>query len=62
MIKRIVLDKIGKELDEWSDLSLFDSDILSSKAHQAGYSLAVCRDLFLHHFGTHVFAQSAAKL
>jgi O-antigen biosynthesis protein len=59
LIKREVLDKIGPALNEWSDLSLFDSDILSSKAHQAGYSLAVCRDLFIHHFGTRTFAHSA---
>lgn len=62
LIKRVVLDKIGKDLDAWSDLSLFDSDILSSKVHQAGYSLAVCRDLFVHHFGTRVFAHTASKI
>lgn len=56
LIKREVLDKIGTSLDEWSDLSLFDTDILSSKAMQAGYSLAVCRDLYVHHFGTRTFA------
>jgi GT2 family glycosyltransferase len=59
LIKREVLDKIGNALDEWSDLSLFDTDILSSKAKQAGYSMAVCRDLFVHHFGTRTFAHSA---
>jgi GT2 family glycosyltransferase len=56
LIKREVLDKIGSSLDPWTDLSLFDSDILSAKAKQAGYSLAVCRDLFVHHFGTRTFA------
>jgi len=56
LIKREVLDKVGKALDEWSDLSLFDSDILSAKASQVGFSLAVCRDLFVHHFGTRTFA------
>jgi hypothetical protein len=56
LIKRVVLDKIGKALDEWTDLSLFDSDILSAKATQVGFSLAVCRDLFVHHFGTRTFA------
>lgn len=58
LIKREVLNKIGKALDEWTDLSLFDSDILSSKAREVGYSLAVCRDLFVHHFGTRTFAHS----
>src|ERR1017187_1855512 len=35
LVKREVMGKIGKALDEWTDLSLFDSDILSSKAKQA---------------------------
>jgi GT2 family glycosyltransferase len=61
LVKREVLDKVGKALDEWTDLSLFDSDILSSKAKEAGYSLAVCRDLFVHHFGTRTFAHGAPK-
>jgi hypothetical protein len=59
LIKREVLDKIGNALDEWTDLSLFDTDILSSKAKQAGYSMAVCRDLYIHHFGTRTFAHAA---
>jgi GT2 family glycosyltransferase len=58
MIKREALFKIGP-LDPWSDLSLFDTDILSSKAREAGYTLAVCRDLFIHHFGTRTFAHGA---
>lgn len=59
-LKREVLLKMGP-LDPWSDLSLFDTDILSSKARQAGYTLAVCRDLFVHHFGTRTFASGAEK-
>jgi GT2 family glycosyltransferase len=59
LVKREVLDKIGSALDQWTDLSLFDSDILSAKAQQAGFSLAVCRDLFVHHFGTRTFAHSS---
>jgi GT2 family glycosyltransferase len=60
MIKREALFKIGS-LDEWSDLGLFDTDILSSKTREAGYSLAVCRDLFIHHFGTRTFAHGGPK-
>jgi GT2 family glycosyltransferase len=56
LIKREVLDKIGGALDQWTDLSLFDSDILSAKAKEHGYALAVCRDLYVHHFGTRTFA------
>jgi GT2 family glycosyltransferase len=59
LLKREVLKKIGP-LDQWSDLRLFDTDILSAKARQAGFALAVCRDLFVHHFGTRTFAQGAA--
>jgi hypothetical protein len=56
LVKRAVLDKIGPDLDEASDLGLFDTDILSAKARQAGFTLACCRDLFIHHFGTRTFA------
>lgn len=58
LLKREALQKIGP-LDPWTDLSLFDSDILSAKARQAGYTLACCRDLFVHHFGTRTFAHGA---
>ena len=61
LLKREVLDKIGPALDDWSDLNLFDRDILGQKARQAGYSLAVCRDLFIHHFGTRMFVHGPAK-
>jgi GT2 family glycosyltransferase len=59
LAKRQVLKKIGHELEGWTDLGLFDSDILSVKARQVGYTPAVCRDLFIHHFGTRVFAHGA---
>jgi GT2 family glycosyltransferase len=57
LLKREVLTRIGP-LDE-EGLGLFDTDLLSQKARQAGYSLAVCRDLFVHHFGTRTFAHGA---
>lgn len=47
------------ELSKWTDLPLFDTDILSVKARQAGFGLALCRDLFVHHFGTRTFAHGA---
>lgn len=49
------------QLEKWTDLSLFDTDILSAKAREAGYTLAVCRDLFVHHFGTRTFAHGPAS-
>src|SRR5205807_2079359 len=57
LLKREVLGRVGP-LDE-EGLGLFDTDLLSQKARQAGYTLAVCRDLFVHHFGTRTFAQGA---
>jgi O-antigen biosynthesis protein len=60
LVKRHVLDKMDS-LDQWTDLSLFDTDILSAKARQAGFTLACCRDLFVHHFGTRTFAHGAPK-
>jgi len=60
LLERVVLTKIGIELEPWTDLSLFDTDILSSKARQAGFTLACCRDCFVHHFGTRTFARGPA--
>ncbi len=57
LLKRAVLEKIGP-LDR-EGLGLFDTDALSVKARQAGYLLGVCRDLFVHHFGTRTFAHGA---
>ena len=60
LLKRQVLDRITlPKLDKWTDLSLFDTDILSAKARQVGFTLACCRDLFIHHFGTRTFAHGA---
>ncbi|HYV37230.1 MAG TPA: glycosyltransferase family 2 protein [Gemmataceae bacterium] len=60
LIKREVLKRIG-HLRDWTDLAIFDTDILSTKARQAGFTLACCRDLFVHHFGTRTFAHGAPK-
>ena len=62
LIKAEVIKRIAPDLDKWTDLSLFDSDILSAKARQVGYNMAVCRDLFIHHFGTRTFAHTAPKV
>lgn len=62
LLKREVLRRINSQgqLTPWTDLSLFDTDILSAKAREAGFTLAVCRDLFVHHFGTRTFAHGAS--
>jgi O-antigen biosynthesis protein len=61
LMKREVLRRLTNQggLNEWTDLGLFDTDILSAKAREAGFTLAVCRDLFIHHFGTRTFAHGA---
>jgi O-antigen biosynthesis protein len=58
LIKRAVLDRIGPRA-EWTDLALFDTDMLSAKARLAGFTLACCKDLYVHHFGTRTFAHGA---
>ena len=59
LVRRAVLDRIGAGLNEWTDLGLFDTDILSAKAREQGFQLVCCRDLFVHHFGTRTFAHGA---
>ena len=57
------MERIGlPKLEKWTDLSLFDTDILSVKARQAGFTLACCRDLFVHHFGTRTFSHNTVRL
>ena len=60
LIKREVLKRIG-HLREWSDLALFDTDLLSAKARKAGYTLTCCLDLFVHHFGTRSFVHGSSN-
>ena len=61
LIRREVLERIRPALAQWTDLSLFDTDILSAKAREAGFTPVVCRDLFVHHFGTRTFAHGAPQ-
>jgi GT2 family glycosyltransferase len=58
LVKREVLERVGP-LERVADLGLFDTDMLSVQARQAGFKLAVCRDLFVHHFGARTFAHGA---
>lgn len=60
LVKRGVLDRIGP-LPQTSELGIFETDVLCAKARQAGYTLACCRDLYIHHFGTRTFAHGAPK-
>jgi GT2 family glycosyltransferase len=62
LIRRELLERIRPALAQWTDLSLFDTDIAGKKARQEGYKLVVCRDLFIHHFGTRTFAHGAPAI
>ena len=61
LVRRAVLERVGPGRNEWTDLGLFDTDILSARARQAGFGLVICRDLFVHHFGTRTFAHGAPE-
>jgi hypothetical protein len=54
-IKRHVLAALGS-LPAPPGLGVFDTRALCRQARQAGYTLACCRDLFIHHFGSRTFA------
>jgi glycosyltransferase involved in cell wall biosynthesis len=54
LMKRAVYDAVGG-LDERFGMGFFDDDDLAERARQAGFSLAVARDLFVHHFGSRTF-------
>jgi GT2 family glycosyltransferase len=56
LVKRQVLDAVGL-LETKSGLGIFDTDSLCQKARQAGYTLAVCKDVFVHHFASRPYAQ-----
>ncbi|QEH32069.1 SPBc2 prophage-derived glycosyltransferase SunS [Aquisphaera giovannonii] len=54
LMKRAVYEAIGG-LDERFGLGFFDDDDLGRRARDAGFTLAVARDLFVHHFGSRTF-------
>jgi glycosyltransferase involved in cell wall biosynthesis len=55
LLTRAVYDAIGG-LDERFGLGMFDDDDLAVRARQAGFELALARDVFVHHFGSRSFA------
>jgi hypothetical protein len=58
LVEREVFKRIGP-LE--SALGLFNTDVLTLKAEGAGCTLAVCRYVFVHHFGTRTFAHGSAN-
>lgn len=57
LVKRQVLNTIYPLMTELG-LDLFDTNELCQKAREAGYVLAVCRDLFIHQFDTRTRARA----
>jgi GT2 family glycosyltransferase len=60
LVKREVLKRTG-HVQETSELGVFDAEKLCVRARQGGFKLALCRDLFVHHFGTRTIAHAASK-
>jgi GT2 family glycosyltransferase/tetratricopeptide (TPR) repeat protein/2-polyprenyl-3-methyl-5-hydroxy-6-metoxy-1,4-benzoquinol methylase len=55
LTRRDVLDRIGL-LDEAFGMGTFEDTDLCFRAVRAGYRLLVCRDAFVHHFGSRTIA------
>jgi GT2 family glycosyltransferase len=55
IIKRAALQKVSF-FDEQADKGRFDAGALCSRMREAGYHLACCRDLYIHHFGSRLLA------
>ncbi|AWX58583.1 glycosyltransferase [Brevibacillus brevis] len=51
LFKRVVYEKVG-ELDEIFSPGNFEDDDYSIRIRQAGYKLILCKDTFIHHFGS----------
>jgi GT2 family glycosyltransferase len=51
LVKREVLNAVDL-FEEGSGLGFFQLDALSERARRAGFVLACCRDLYVHHFGS----------
>jgi GT2 family glycosyltransferase len=56
LAKRSVLDQLGP-VPTATGLDVFDTQALCRQARAAGYSLACCGDLFVHHAGSRTFAR-----
>jgi O-antigen biosynthesis protein len=55
LVKRAVLTRVGNVQGQ-AGLGVFDTDGLCARVRQGGYTLACCKDLFVHHFGSRSFA------
>lgn len=60
MVKKEVLDKIGL-LDEIFTPGNYEDDDLSLRILSEGYKLILCKDTFVHHFGSVSFSNEGVK-
>ncbi len=60
LIKKDVLDKVGL-LDERFFPGNFEDDDLSLRIRLAGYDLVLCKDTFIHHFGSVSFTEESSN-
>ncbi|MFB0846167.1 glycosyltransferase [Paenibacillus oleatilyticus] len=60
LIKKNVLDEVGL-LDERFTPGNFEDDDLSLRIRLAGYKLLLCKDTFIHHFGSVSFKNNVQK-
>jgi GT2 family glycosyltransferase len=56
-IKREVIDKVGL-LDERFTPGNFEDDDYSLRIRKAGYRLMLCKDTFIHHYGSVTFGEN----
>ena len=54
LFRRSLVDEIGL-LDERFGIGNFEDDDFCRRAHHAGYRSVICRDCFVHHFGSATF-------
>lgn len=57
LVKRSVIAKIGK-MDECFSPGNFEDDDYSLRIRKAGYKLILCKDTFIHHFGSVSFKKA----
>ncbi len=60
LIKRCVLDKVGL-LDERFTPGNFEDDDISLRIIMEGYKLLLCKDSYIHHFGSISFKENSEK-
>ncbi|PAB60662.1 bifunctional glycosyltransferase family 2 protein/class I SAM-dependent methyltransferase [Anaeromicrobium sediminis] len=60
LIKKVVIEKVGL-LDERFSPGNFEDDDYSFRMKKAGYRLMLCKDVFIHHFGSVSFNKNRGE-